>query len=141
MLDIKTDRVLIQPATQDKEFLKILTDRLNESTIYEISSQGDLKVTESCVPRTLKAVQEVTGVSVASVTDVNTGFFLFQLFRGSATATKTDAVYINTTTSVFDCETGKLLGTYPSQGYGNNPIEALQAVAAYNMYYVYSLRR
>lgn len=140
-VSVKADNVLYFPPMQDKEFVKILTARLNDSTISEIASQGNLRVNSSCGSRTLKVIQEVTGISVNTVTDVNTGFFLFQLFRGSATSTKSDIIYINTTTSVIDCESGKILGTYAYQNYGQNPVEILQGLASYNVWYVYSHQR
>jgi hypothetical protein len=141
IVSVVADNVLFFPPMQDKEFMQILTSRLSDSTISEITRQGNLKVVKSCEPRTLKVIQEVTGVSANTVTDVSTGFFLFQLFRGSATSTKSDYIYIDTTTSVMDCESSKVLGVYPYQNYGQNPIEILRGLALYNVWYVYSHQR
>jgi hypothetical protein len=140
-LSVVSDNVLLFPQTQDKEFIKILASRLNDVTKAEIENRGSLKVIPACGPRTLKVVQEITGITANTVTDVSTGFFVFQLFRGSATSTKSDMIYINTTTSVIDCENGKTLGAYSYQGYGQSPIETLQSIAAYNVYYVYDHQR
>lgn len=140
-ISVVTDNVLLFPQTQDRDFIKILSSRLNDATKTEIENRGSLKVISACGPRTLRVVQEITGITANTVTDVSTGFFVFQLFRGSATSTKSDMIYINTTTSVIDCESGKTMGSYNYQGYGQSPIETLQSIAAYNVYYVYEHQR
>jgi len=140
VVSVITDNVLLFPQTQDKEFTKILAARLSDLTKAEIEKRGSLKIKPACGPRTLSVIQEITGITASTVTDVSTGFFVFQLFRGSATSTKSDMIYITTTTSVFDCLNG-LLGSYPYQGYGQYPIETLQSIAANSVYYVYEHQR
>lgn len=140
-ISIVTDNVLLFPQMSEKEFIKILATRLTDFTTAEIAKQGNLKVTPACGPRTLKVVQEITGITANTVTDISTGFFLFQLFRGSATSTKSDNISINTTTTVFDCESGKTLGIQNYQYDGPNPIESLQAIAWYNVWYTYTHQR
>jgi hypothetical protein len=140
-VSVVTDNVLLFPQMSDKEFMKILSSRLNDATKAEIAKQGRLKVISACGPKTLKIVQEITGITVNTVTDVSTGFFLFQLFRGSATSTKSDNFSINTTTTVIDCESSKTLGVQNYQYDGQNPIESLQAIAWYNVWYAYTHQR
>jgi hypothetical protein len=141
IISIVTDNVLLIPKMPDNDFMPILVTRLNEFTKAEIQKQGDLKVISDCRPRTLKIVQDVTGITANTVTDVSTGFFLFQVFRGSATATKGDEIYINTITTVMDCQSGRTLGTYNCQGWGQNPTEALQSAAWYSVTYAYEHQR
>ena len=139
VVSVITDNVLLFPQTQDKEFIKILASRLNDVTKAEIENRGSLKVTPACGPRTLKVVQEITGITVTAntVTNVEARSFV----RSSATSTKSDMIYINTTTSVIDCENGKTLGAYSYQGYGQSPIETLQGIAADNVDHVYEHQR
>ena len=142
-VSIVTDNVLSFPQTPDKEFVKIIASHLDGATKAEITKQGSLKTISACEPRTLKAVQEITGITANTITDVSTGFLPFQLFRGSATSTKSDAIYINTTTTVVDCENNRTLGAYNYQGYGYSQYttEILQEIALYNVYYIYTHQR
>jgi len=141
VISIVADNVLLFPKMTDKDFIPLLSTRLNDITKTEIAKQGNLKIISACEPRTLKFTQEITGITVNTVTDVNTGFFMFQIIRGSATSTKSDVIYINTVTTISDCETGKILGSYPYQSYGQNPVDILQSLAYYNVYYVYDHQR
>jgi hypothetical protein len=141
IISIATDNLLLFPQTTDKDFIPLLSSHLNDATKNEILRQGNLKVTSSCAPRTLKANQEITGMTVNTVTDVNTGFFIFQLLRGKATSTQSNIIYINTTMTILDCETGKILGSYPYQFSGQNPIDILQDIASYNVYNIYDNQR
>ena len=141
IISIVTDKALVFSKMSDKDFLPTLSSQLNNFTKAEIAQQGSLKVTSVCEPRTLKVVQEVTGVTINTVTDVQTGFILSQLLRGTANSKTSDKIYINTTTTIVDCESGKELGSYNYQSEGQNPIESLQTIAAYNVYYAYAHQR
>jgi len=141
MISVTADNVLFFPPMQDKEFMKIVTSRLTDSTKSEVASQGNYKLVSSCGPRTIKLTQEITGLTANTVTNVRTGFFLFQIFSGSATSTKGDIIYIDTDTKVIDCESGNTLNTYKYQNYGINPLEIIQGIAFYNVWYAYSHQR
>lgn len=141
IISVVTDNILLFPKMDDKDFIPAISTRLNDITKTELTKQGSLKLISECEPRTLRVAQEITGITVSTVTDVNTGFFLFQLLRGGATSTKSDMIYINTVTTVSDCETGKVLGSYNYQSSGQNPIDILQSIAGYNVYYVYNHQR
>lgn len=136
------DNVLLYPPSPDsKELTRVISLRLNEEAETAIAARGNMKIVPVCGPRTLRVVQKVTSITGNTITDTVTGFFVFQLLRGSATSTKNDMLYINTATSIADCESGEVFGTYPYQGYGQNPIETLQNIATYNVYYIYEHQR
>ncbi|HRY37302.1 MAG TPA: hypothetical protein P5347_01155 [Smithellaceae bacterium] len=135
-----SDHALLSLKTSDKDFVPILTSRLNEFTKAEVVKQGRLKVTSACAPRTLKVVQEITGITVKTVTDVDVSAKIFQ-FKGKGSSTITDNFTINTTTTVIDCESGKTLGIYDYQYEGPNPIDLLQTIAGYNVWCVYVHQR
>jgi hypothetical protein len=137
-ISIVTENALLFPKMENKDFMPLFATRLKEYTKTEIAKQGNLQIISACKPRTLKVTQEITGVTVNSSTDVSTGFFLFQLIRGSANSTKKDMININTTTTVADCESGKILGVYDYQSNGDNPVNILQYIAFYNVYYIYA---
>jgi hypothetical protein len=141
MISIVTDKAIVFPKMSDKDFLSTVSSQLNNFTKAEIVKQGSLKVTSVCEHRTLKIVQEVTGITANTVTDAQTGFILFQLFRGTVNSKTKDIIYINTTATIVDCESGKELGSYNYQSEGQNPIESLQTIAAYNVYYAYAHQR
>jgi len=135
-ISIVSDNILL-PQTIDKDFTQIVIMRLNEFTKSEIERQGNLEVAPECAPRTLKITQEITSIVVSSISEVHTGFLPFQIFRGSATATKGDDIAISTSTSVYDCESGKKLGAYDYTTNNPNPIDLLKYLAAVNVSFVY----
>lgn len=141
IISITTENALMFTQGTDKNFLPLLSSRLKDITQTEISKQGNLIIVSTCGPRTLKFTQEITGITMTTVTDVNTGFLPFQIIRGSATSTKSDVISVNTTAIISDCETGKILGSYPYQSSGQNPVDALQSLAYYNVYYAYNHQR
>ncbi len=77
-ISIGTDNLLLFPKIENmnKEFTQTLAMRLSECTKAEMAKQDSLKVTSTCEPRTLKIAQEITGITVNTVTDTSTGFFL-----------------------------------------------------------------
>jgi hypothetical protein len=137
IISVVTDNVLLFPKITDKDFIPLLATHLKNETKREIIKQGSLKIISKCEPRTLKITQEITGVTVNTVTDVNTGFFVFQLLRGSVTSTKSDMICIDSIITISDCESGKILGTYNYQSSNQNPIDILKNIAFYDVYYVY----
>lgn len=138
---IVTDNILLHTPANDKNIIPVLATRLNDFTKVEITNQGNLKIIPSCGPRTIKIVQEITGYTINSVTNVSTGFVPFFIFRGHATTTTGDNIIINTTASIIDCESEKILGTYNYYNEGPNPVDVLQAIAWYNVTCVYTHQR
>jgi hypothetical protein len=138
---IVTDKILVHPPTNDNNIIPVLATRLNDFTKTEIEKQGNLKITSSCGPRTMKIVQDITGYTINSVTNVSTGFLPFFIIRGQSTATTGDNIIINTTASIIDCESGKILRTYNYSNEGPNPVDVLQDIAWYNVNYAYKHRR
>ena len=136
-ISIISENALLSLKTSDKDFVPILASRLNEFTKAEIVKQGSLKVTSACAPRTLKVVQDIIGITVKTVTDVDVSAKIF-LFKGKGNATVIDNFTINTTTKVIDCESGETLGIYDYQQEGPNLIDLLHNIAGYNVLCVYA---
>ena len=135
-ISIISNNILL-PQIVDKDFTQIVITRLDEFTKSEIQGQGNLELTPECGQRTLKIIQDITSIVIGSVTEVRTGFLPFQIFRGSATATKGEDIAISTIISVYDCESGKRLGTYNYTSNSQNPIDSLKYLAAWNVSFAY----
>jgi hypothetical protein len=140
-VSIITDNVLSIQQDSDKSIMPQLASRLDGFSKAEILKQGSMKVTQSCGDRTMKVVQEITDISTNTVTDIKTGFFLTQLFRGTATSTKSDIINVNATLTVTDCQSGKILGTHSNQFSNQSLINILREIAEYNIWFAYSYQR
>jgi hypothetical protein len=102
-LVITSNNVLLTPQTLDNEFMRTVRARLNGYTESELASEGDLKLVQTCGPRTLKIVQDIASVNIGSHTHVSLGLFL------SATAKTISDISVSITEVVEDCETGRKL--------------------------------
>ena len=138
IVSVTADNVLSFPNTQasDKDFLKSVSTRLAELTKTEIASVGKMGEVAECGPKTMKIIQEITGVKIDTVTYHQGKFFVAQIFTpGSGTSTKNDIFYIDTITKLVDCETGKTLDTYNHHDDGPNILDVLKNVALSSVYF------
>jgi hypothetical protein len=115
-----------------KEFMPIVPERLKEYTEAEVAVQGGLKVVPTCGPKTLKMTQDIESISVGSKADMS-----FNIFRSSATASKSDDIRISINTFIIDCESGKKLVTFSYQNKGQDLIVILKELAKWNVQYLY----
>ena len=119
--------------SSDKEMMRIVRTRLNEFTEDELASRGDLKVVPTCGPRTLKITQDIESIGASSLTDINSGFT-----GRSSTEKKSDDVFLSTSTTIEDCESGKKLVKFSYQNNGRDLIQVIKYLASLNISYAYS---
>lgn len=121
-LVVKTENTLIVPTSTDREFLKIVSARLQDFTETAVNAEGDLKVTGACGPRTLRIVQDLVSVSLGSQSEYTTGFV------SAKTKTQQD-LHVSASITIQDCELGKNLWKSVETESGQNPSEILQGLA------------
>lgn len=136
VLEIYSDNAILIPRTLDKEFMRTVRERLKDATEVEVESQGDLKVVSSCETRTLKVIQDIASVSMASYSETTAG-----VLRSSATTKRNDDVNITIKTTVIDCESSKKLAIFSYPNSGADPAAVLQKLASWNIAYTYGYQR
>jgi hypothetical protein len=135
-LVITSNNVLLTPQTLDNEFMRTVRARLNGYTESELASEGDLKVVQTCGPRTLKIVQDIASVNIGSHTDVSLGFF----FRSATTKTSSD-ISVSITEVVEDCETGRKLFDSSDSRDGDDIVTILSDLAHRSVKNAYEYQR
>ncbi len=133
VLVVVTENALLIPTTIDKDFIKLIGDRLNKFTALEFERLGRLQLTDKCGPRTLKVTQEVSGLTISGLTQSTAGGF----FKPSVTTSKNDEVRATIDLTVQDCETGKKFRTYSYTHSGKDPAQVLKDFAGWNAGYAH----
>mgnify|MGYP003385364679 CR=1 FL=1 len=123
----KADGVITVPVNLSKEFIESIRARAAKIAQTEVAQQGDMNIVESCGPKVMKVVQEITSVSMSENLVSSFGFF------GGVTQDTKQETRISTSMRVEDCQSGKLIFAYDFDKKGTNPAEILLSAVNHNI--------
>jgi hypothetical protein len=130
-LVVKADGAITVPPDLSKDFVETIRSRTVLIAKSELAKQGDMTQADSCGPRVMKVVQDISAISMSQNLSASRGLF------GGVTQDTKQEVNISTSLRLEDCQTGKLLYSYDYAVTGNNPAQILQTLVEYNIYLAY----
>ncbi|MDD2724160.1 MAG: hypothetical protein PHH59_09100 [Methylovulum sp.] len=129
-LVIKADNVITVPPELPKDFVETVRNRTVSITQAELVKQGDMNPVDTCGLKVMKITQDITAISMSQNQRAR------PLFFGVTQDTK-QVINISTSLRLEDCQTGKLLYSYDYAVKGNNAVQLLQKLVAYNIKLAY----